>query len=111
MPREQIQYPRPGRVLASLEGGKETYSEETAPQFPLLHIGWHNDPDGGGWVQAHLQIDKLFFAQWVKDMQATADQHDDGTIDLYSETMTRDECNQLIKQTRRARDGAYGADA
>jgi hypothetical protein len=44
-------------------------------------------------------------------MQATADQHDDGTVDLYSETMTREECNQLIKQTRRARDGAYGADA
>lgn len=99
MPRTQIQFTR-DRV-ASTGTLDDPGPLAPAPDFPLVHVGWHD-----GWVQMHLSVDKQFLLDLINEV----DPEPDGTVTVYSEVLTRQECNRLIRATRGARDKAYGRD-
>jgi hypothetical protein len=107
MPREQITYPRRRIEDIEPEGGRTPVSvEDSYSHAPEVSVVWNSQ--GGemsGWVQIMTNVDR----RWVERL--LRDDPDTTHVSLYTEILTREECNKLIQVTRRARDRAYGKDA
>jgi hypothetical protein len=92
MPKEQINHPK---IVTSDGHPGYTVTE------PTLHVGWNRM----GWVQIHIQAEPDYF----KD--ASADSTNADGISVFTEPLSRNEINKLIRTLRKARDQAYGQDA
>jgi hypothetical protein len=94
MPKEQINHPQ--QVTSDSPQGYTTTS-------PTLHVGWNR----AGWVQVSIATDTSSLARLVEDAQ----KHGESEPAIYTDELSRDEINRLIRTLRKARDQAYGADA
>ncbi len=77
-------------------------STDVLTQDQSLDISWHRD----GWVQVAMAIPK---EKWDRIVQQFTDYPDDEP-NIYTDVLSRQEINNMIKTLRRARDQAYGAD-
>lgn len=112
MPREQINYPKSADLaeLVVSDTGGEAVPDKDSPipgevirrNAPTLHVGWHRN----AWLQLSIEGDVTYF-------RFAADTPDGSTSDrstVYTEPLTRDEVNKLIRSLRRARDQVFGRD-
>lgn len=90
-------------------GDRDTDREEHEVRAPVFSIVWHKPSDapveGEIWLEALIQVGQIkLLAEGYKD-------HDDESwVHVDSHPLTRWQANNLIKQTRRARDGSLGSD-
>lgn len=96
MPREQINY----RQIVTENAGTPNEIHTERPTT-CVHVGWNR----AGWVQVSLALPSVELAKW------TASLSDDPEPSLFSEVLTRDDVNKMIRALRKARDQAYGSDA
>lgn len=102
MPKEQITYPRVRQVEHN--GGTLTLPDTTGVSDDVcVSVGWNR----AGWVQVNLNTPTAHLASVLSSY--TNDNAGDATV--YSETLSREEVNKLIRTLRKARDQAYGSDA
>lgn len=112
MPREQITYERVRGSIVQIDGtgfidnNTSLLSAAPAPQPPTVHVVWHKDPHGNGWAQFMFSCTPEYLRQIIRDQKPG----DDVDIELYTEVLTRSECNKAVRAARTARDQAYGRD-
>lgn len=88
---------QPGEILA--EG-------ETLEEQPSVDVTWRREPEGAGWVQVSIEAPTDWWGRFNKSYEDVEVSH----WGVFSEVMTRQEINHMIRTLRRARDAAYGAD-
>lgn len=81
----------------------------TVTEEPSLDVTWQRDSanEGIGWVQVSIDMPRDKWFSNIKELEA------DASIigrAIYTETLSRDELNKMIRVLRRARDQAFGAD-
>lgn len=100
MPREQINYPHepePGTQVSKLDGcGPPDPCLE-----PTLHVGWRK----GSYIQVSIEADGSYFRFATENPDTTTDRST-----VYSEPLSRQEINKMIRSLRRARDQVFGCD-
>lgn len=96
MPREQINY---RQIVTTQDNDRELHTELPST---CVHVGWNR----AGWVQISLALPKEKLDNWVASL--TNDQPEPS---LFSEVLSRDDVNKMIRTLRKARDQAYGTDA
>lgn len=124
MPRERVQHgklylhtPQPGAAVSDLPGdepvkvtewhpGMDVPVDSTLHEQPSLDVMWNRD---GGWVQIGFNAPR----EWWEDLAETYDEeHSPGVQDwsAWTDVLSRQEINHMIRTLRRARDLAYGKD-
>lgn len=105
MPKEYINYPQPVRV----ENADGTVGEQL-PRGPQVGLHW----DGNhGTVQLSIDIDWDLLQRIVDGRRNNPTRYhgeDEDRAVFYTEALDRNDLQRLIKQTRRARDAAFGSD-
>lgn len=117
MPREQINYPRvderiewnpdkdggdtPGAWLGADGVAVPANGEPIIITPPTLHVGWHRE----SWVQLSIEGDVSYFRFAAENPDATGERST-----VYTEPLSRDEINKLIRSLRKARDQVFGRD-
>ena len=103
MPKEYLLNPQPLKTYYDLDGG----NPHDAPWVePVFGINWMNGNDGNSHAQFFVTLDR-------KQIEAimSSEEHDiDGTITIYSDTLSRYELNRDVKNLRKVRDQVHGAD-
>jgi len=100
MPKEQINYPRVRQI--EQDGATLTVPDVSrVPDDICVHVGWNR----AGWVQVSLSLYAERLAQIASQVGT------DHEVSVYSETLSREEINKMIRALRKARDQAYGSDA
>lgn len=102
MPKEQINYPRIRQVLQDGASITLPVASEVSDDV-CVSVGWNRS----GWVQVTLETPTKHLAQVL----ASYANDNVGDAVVYSETLSREEVNKLIRTLRKARDQAYGSDA
>lgn len=120
MPRERIKHGNHYIEKTSTEGATEDSNPTsstwklwnpgdpipdgcTVREDPSLDLNWNRE---AGWVQVSIEMTA---AQWI----VNADELRDGNVShraIYTDVLTRQEINHMIRTLRRARDAAYGSD-
>jgi hypothetical protein len=77
------------------------FANTTHPDPTSVELVWSKS-GGGGNLQLHFQ--RHNFARTIDPDGVT-------TLDQYTDQLSRDDCNRLIRALRRARDQVYGPDA
>lgn len=77
------------------------FADTSRPDPSSIEIVWAK-PEGGGNLQIHFQ--RHCFNDKGEEVQ-------NPEIDQYSDQLSRNDCNRLIRALRRARDAVYGTDA
>lgn len=125
MPRTQITYERVPGTIVQIDGdgahgahgvlsdsvtgmafpAGETPEPTGTPitSQPTLHVCWHKDANGNGWAQFMLRCDPEYLHQILLTGNGEP-------VELYTDILTRSECNAAVRATRSARDQAYGRD-
>lgn len=83
--------------------GEELPTEAVITEQPSLDVTWNRD---GGWVQLSIEAPRDWWGRFWDSLLAAEQSH----YGVFSETLTRQEINHLIRTLRRARDAAFGAD-
>lgn len=104
MPRERITHRREVLLDDATTSDVPVHSD-SLPQ-PGIHVCWYPQGDGGGWVQLMTEVDTRWLEKLLKDHNPA----DGFTIELFTEVLSREECNKMIRVMRRARDRSYGKD-
>ena len=94
---------KPG-VTESLSDDERIYEQ------PSLDVTWNRD---AGWVQIGLMAPPEWFRQALESSSwVDADGKTQWPVEtgVFTEVLTRNEINHMIKTLRRARDAAFGAD-
>ena len=106
MPREQIIFPRVVETPSEVTDSKTALPNRAAAPFPIPHVTWNSQGEqGAGWIQLMFDVDRQFLEDLMKDLPA-----DQNYVEIYSEVLSRDDANRLIRAGRRARDNTYGRD-
>jgi hypothetical protein len=84
----------PGEILSA---------GETLEEQPSVDVTWRRDP---GWVQVSVEAS----ADWWDRFQKSRERVEQSHFGVFSEVMSRQEINHMIRTLRRARDAAYGSD-
>lgn len=112
MPKEQINWPQPAEVNTA--GSGEPDAIEILPPGPRLQLHWDARH---GTVQVSMDIDWDVLQRYVDYRRSNPDGYtgeDEGLMPnratFYTEGLDRADLQRLVKQTRRARDAAFGAD-
>ncbi len=71
---------------------------------PSLDLSWNKD---GGWVQISIDMER---AQWLDNAEDLSKDESVVARAIYTDALNRGEINNLIRNLRRARDAAFGAD-
>ncbi|BCP41480.1 hypothetical protein MINTMi27_15730 [Mycobacterium intracellulare] len=90
MPKEIIQFAQ-----------TELPSGQRVADATSLELRW-SKPEAGGNLQLRFQRHV-----WDKSFRDSGIQE----VDQYTDQLSRDDCNRMIRALRRARDQVYGADA
>ena len=101
-----------GYVTRIYKPGRETESHipgSYITEEPSLDVSWLRDTSGEstGWVQVSIDMPRKVWFERVKELESDVNQISQA---VYTETLTRDELNKMIRVLRRARDQAFGAD-
>lgn len=85
-----------------LPGDKSIPKNAVITEDPSLDVSWNRDL---GWVQVSIDFERR---QWVECVES----FEDGEIKkaVFTDTLSRQEINHMIRTLRRARDAAFGAD-
>lgn len=105
MPKETINYPSVQSVLIegdSPDSGKVQY----APPGPEFSIHWNND--AGGYVQLCVEFDVAAVEAYLADLRKHSPM--DSRAFLYSETLSREDIQRMIRGGRRSRNAVFGGD-
>ena len=82
------------------------FADTTRDEPSSIDVVW-SKPEGGGNLQLHFQ--RHNFGGIPDEHRRRSEQP--ATVDQYSDQLSRDDCNRMIRALRRARDAVYGADA
>jgi hypothetical protein len=101
MPKEYLLNPQPLKTHYDLDGG----NPHPAPWVePVFGVTWVTGE--AGHAQLFVTIDRKQFEAIM-----ASEGHDiDGTITIYSDTLSRYELNKDVKNLRKVRDQVHGAD-
>jgi len=119
MPKETVQYGQqfitvehegtkdyPGAIIRQQYfPGDPIPAGATVDQLPSTSVHWNRD---AGWVQLSIEATREWWTNWQKSYEGSTEQ---ATFPVCTETLTRQEINNLIRTLRRARAAAYGEDA
>lgn len=105
MPKEYINYPVPVRI-ESPDTGDGKAGVEVLPPGSQVGIHWDGNHET---VQLSLDIDWDLLQRIVESHKAPGGQYGDRVI-FYTESLSRDDLQRLVKHTRRARDAVFGSD-
>ena len=94
MPRERIHH-----------GTENKHAYEGDHGTPALDIEWMREPTGR--VQVAIDMAR---ETWIINAKSVNEDPSVAARAIYTESLTRQEINHMIKTLRRARDAAYGAD-
>ena|SRR6266704_2328139 len=119
MPKEQItrdkqRYMIDGSALdpkANDSSQPFEVTRENSYPSPQLSLAWMGG-EGGGWVQAMFTLDKRQIQKVLDDAAKYPHDTDDPEylVNIYTEVLSREDVNKLIRVGRRARDRSYGRD-
>lgn len=126
MPRERVHH---GKLYVHIPLEQETDGSDTPPHIeesrefipgeklpkgayvteePSLEVTWTRSGDMlGGWVQVSIDMPR---EKWLENMKTLEDDPNVIARAMYTDSLSRQEINNMIKVLRRARDAAYGAD-
>lgn len=113
MPRIQINFPLDPTLTRRADDSTDA-SDKAVPTGehqpwiePVLNVNWLSSPiDGTGHVQISLEVSRAYLETALGSMNGNRPD----TSLLWSDVLSRVECNKLIKAIRSGRDGAYGKD-
>lgn len=106
MPKTQINYQRELRTSGNVgpdEPGTVEYLYD-----PIVNVNWRNCPEGTGHVQLSLDVPVNYLKMALESQNGILVS---GSSLVWSPVLDRGEINRMIQALRKARDGAYGADA
>ena len=114
MPREQITPSSTSRILNGWALQPDPIGQVTPEgvlvESPILHVNWSKDGHDAatyapGFVQLSMQVDS-------KHLKEVADRMEPDVVAywFYTESLSRKALNDMIRQLRKARDGAFGSD-
>lgn len=83
--------------------GEELHEGDIIQEQPSVDVTWNRDP---GYVQISIEAPADYWERFEKGRKDGGQTH----YGIFSETLTRQEINHLIRTLRRARDAAFGAD-
>lgn len=106
MPKIQINHPREVKTYSGGSPDEPTTCE--THMDPILNVNWHNAGEMPGHVQLSLDVSTRELNGAVQNSNGRMVI---GSSLIYTPVLERKEVNELIRALRRARDGAYGADA
>lgn len=100
-------YPLQARVYTEWtpELGKELGPDAEMFTEPSLDISWTREP--AGYVQTSICFSR---ERWIEIGKMLEDDHLVSEYSIYTDVLSRDEINNMIRVLKRARDQAYGAD-
>ena len=90
-------------ALREYRPGEELPDGSKIEEMPSLDVQWRSDP---GWVQVSIEAP----AEWWKGFLAAVNDGQQSHFAAYTETLTREEINKMIRALRRARNAVYGSD-
>lgn len=85
------------------EPGEKLSSSDRLIEESSLDVHWQRDM----WVQISLDIPR---DKWIERAKEVESDKERISTAMYTETLTRDEINKMIRTLRKARDQAFGAD-
>jgi hypothetical protein len=107
VPRQDIIYFRAAVPATSTEKTGQSAAEERRG----LDISWSRPDENGDTTPGNVQIGMSFSPE---ELRRLSQPYSDGSFPFvratYTEPLSRDQLNLMIRTLRRARDAAYGAD-
>lgn len=88
--------------------GEKLPEGATLIEEPSLEVTWTRSSDMlGGWVQVSIDMPR---EKWLENAKTLEEDPNVVARAMYTDSLSRQEINNMIKVLRRARDAAYGAD-
>jgi len=106
MPKIQINHPFEVKTYSGGTPDEPDTCETTMD--PILNVNWRNSAEGAGHVQLSLDVPVRYVRQALETPNGTMVV---GSTLMHTPVLERKEINDLIRALRKARDGAYCADA
>lgn len=83
--------------------GSATPEGATVQEMPSLDVTWRGE---NGWVQIGIEAPSDWWDRFEESRKSAEQSH----FGVYTEVLTRDEINDMIRTLRRARNAVYGSD-
>lgn len=90
-------------ALREYRPGEELEVGNKITEMPSLDITWRGDP---GWVQVSIEAP----SDWWDRFEESRKESDQSHYGVFTDVLTRDEINKMIRTLRRARNAVFGSD-